>query len=226
MAQFKYLGIVFDDVGSWVRHVKRRMQATDVAHFKLINAYNQAENMPFETVKGLHESPTQGTATYSAETTPMPIASWGFSKNKFMRMLARACPKFSKISLESILSIPPYETRAISNRIGFLTRAINQATTTLSHRAFFESVKLSLFLKKGWFYETMGLLKDYNIDIGRVTHDSAYHGVDLNTDLKAQKENAYKHPRKLAEELNIYGQLCQRWREQMRDKLCGESDDC
>lgn len=223
--EFKYLGVLFSATGTWEKHFKKRAMLTRASLAKVTDAFRQIRAAPFGIWQNLCESMVQGMAIYGAETTPFDMDNWEQIRRTAQRWVTTASDKTSRIAMDAVTNMTPFDARAVSNRVGFLCRAVNQWGWSLAGRAVLESVTIGMRTGGGWLHETISLLMQRGIGLPRLTIDTCYRSPKcIATTPKEMKHNAHSKAKEFCQGFDIYGKVVGTWARDVRKKLQAKNE--
>lgn len=133
----------------------------------------------------------------------------------FARSISNAGSRFSGNAIDAMCNICPYEAQATTNRVGFLTRIMNQRYGTLGGRAYSEAVKISLIIGKGWLNETLRYMDVHNIDT-QILKDDNISPMLPRTD---NKDMAYYKSKKVSKDETIPNKTHNNWKEKLKSTI-------
>ena len=137
--------------------------------------------------------------------------NWQSVRHEVSRWFLNTGQCSSKLCLDSVIPLKPFECQGIANRITFLSRILNQSHISLANRALHESIKIGLRTGNGWICETLQILEFFDIKMERLSTDTIYNNNLLGISPEDFKENAYLISRQKNVELEICDKLCIKW---------------
>lgn len=205
---FKYLGSIYQHDGRYEENAINRCKLSELAMYKSLNITQHTRQMPVDVKNQINEGIITNAAVFGCEVTPFTPEMWNDIRHHHTQLENHLGKTFSKNATDYITASMPFELRALSNRIGFLAKIMNQQWYTLGTRAFLQSLVMAMKTKKGWLYETIEYCHTHDIKFS--SHIGKYH-IFRYGDCKQNNMMAIKHARKFKNDNNIYKQVQLRW---------------